>query len=89
MESTSPGMNGKSLGACTGEVGGGVVHDLTVKDLLDLVVADVPDASGRIEKIFEWHFERVKTTAQWVLGAAASLFVSSLIPFFKAELQLT
>jgi len=65
------------------------MRDLTVKDLLDLVVADVPDASGRVQKIFEWHFDRVKTIAQWVLGAAASLFVSSLIPFFKAELKLT
>lgn len=65
------------------------MRELTVKDLLDLIVADVPDAPGRIQKVFEWHFERVKTTAQWVLGAAASLFVSSLIPFFKAELQLS
>jgi hypothetical protein len=39
--------------------------------------------------MFEWHFDRVKTKAQWILGAAASLFVSSLIPFIKAELHLT
>ena len=57
------------------------MRDLTIKDLLDLVVADVPDAPGRIQKIFEWHFDRVKTMAQWILGAAASLFVTSLISF--------
>ena len=65
------------------------MRTLTIRDLLDLVVADVPDAPGRIQKIFEWHFDRVKSNAQWVLALAASLFVSTLIAYSKAELRVS
>jgi hypothetical protein len=65
------------------------MRDLTIRDLLDLVIADVPKGPERIEKMFEWHFERVKTAAQWTLGAAASVVVASMVPLLKAELLLT
>ncbi len=64
------------------------MRNLSMKELIDLVVAEVPDAETRIQKMFEWYFERVKITSQWILGATASLFISVLVAFFKAELQL-
>jgi len=64
------------------------MRELSIKDLLDLVVAEVPDAATRIQKMFEWHFERVKVISQWILGATASLFIYILVAFFKADLEL-
>ena len=64
------------------------MFDLSIRDIIDLVTAQVPDAEARIQKVYEWHFERVKTTSQWILGAAASLFIAVLVAFFKAELKL-
>ena len=64
------------------------MRELSMKELIDLVVAEVPEAETRIQKMFEWHFERVKITSQWVLAATASLSISVLVAFFKAELKL-
>lgn len=64
------------------------MRDLRMKELIDLVVAEVPDAETRIQKMFEWYFERVKVTSQWILAAAASLSFSVLAAFLKAESQL-
>jgi sterol desaturase/sphingolipid hydroxylase (fatty acid hydroxylase superfamily) len=64
------------------------MRDLSITHLIDLVVAEVPDAEERIQKMFEWHFERVMTLSRWILGAAASLVIAVLAAFFKAELQL-
>ena len=63
------------------------MRDLSVKELSDLVVADVPDADARIEKMFGWHFERDMAITRWMLGAAAALAVSALVAFFKAEIK--
>lgn len=64
------------------------MRDLTMKDLLDLAEVDVPDAEMRVQKMYEWHFERVKATSQWILGASGALFISLLVAFLRAELQL-
>ena len=64
------------------------MRELRIRELIDLVVAEVPEAEIRIQKMFEWHFERGKITSQWILGIAASLFISLLIAFFRGELRL-
>jgi hypothetical protein len=64
-------------------------RNLSIRDLLDLAVADVAGAEERIEKIFEWHFDRAKTISQWILGAAASLSISVLISISKQEWKLS
>lgn len=64
------------------------MRDLSIKDLVDLVVADVPDGGDRIQKMYDWHFDRVMRTSQWILGIAASLFLSLAVSLFRAELQL-
>ena len=64
------------------------MKDITLKEIIDLVDSDVPEAELRIEKMFDWHFQRDMTITKWVLGAAASLSVAVLVAFSKAELNL-
>lgn len=64
------------------------MREIAVKDLIDLVVSEVPDVELKIQKMFDWHFERVKITSQWLLGASASLFISVLIAFSRNEVEI-
>ena len=63
------------------------MRDLAIRDLIDLVVADVPDADARIQEMFNWHFARDMAITRWFLGAAASLAVSSLVAYYRAQIQ--
>jgi len=64
------------------------MRELSMKELIDLVVAEVPEAETRIQKMFEWYFERVKIVSQWFLAAAASLSISVLVTFFRGGSKL-
>lgn len=64
------------------------MKELSIKDLVDLVVADVPEAEARIQRMFEWQFDRSMTICQWVFGFTASLFVAVAVAFFRAELEV-
>lgn len=64
------------------------MRHLRIKDLIDLVIADVPEGEEKIQKMYEWHFERVKIISQWVLGAAVSLFIAVLVAFFEPDTLL-
>lgn len=64
------------------------MKDLTIRELIDLVEGEIPDSELRIEKMFQWHFERSILIIKWVLGASVSLFISVMIAFFKAEIKL-
>jgi hypothetical protein len=61
------------------------VKDININDLIDLIVADVSDIEGRLQKMFEWHFTRDLEIAKWVLGAAASFAVAFGIALFNAK----
>lgn len=63
------------------------MKEVKVKDLVDLAVSDVDSCDLKIQKIYEWYFERIKTSAQWILGAAASLFVALVAAFIKGDLS--
>jgi len=64
------------------------MKDITIQDLTDLVIADVPEADNRIERMFEWHYSRDLLITKWVLGIAASFTIAILIAIFKAEVAL-
>jgi hypothetical protein len=64
------------------------MKEIRLRDLVDLMVAEVPDAEKRIEKMFQWHHDRVMAISQWMLGAAASLFAVLLVAFFRGDLEL-
>ena len=61
------------------------MKDININDLIDLIVADVSDIEGRLQKMFEWHFTRDLEIAKWVLGAAASFAVAFGIALFNAK----
>ena len=59
--------------------------DLKIKDIIDLVDAEINDPDVQIQKIFDWHFEKVKLITQISVGAAASLFVAVTITFISND----
>nr|WP_321350491.1 hypothetical protein [uncultured Methanoregula sp.] len=62
--------------------------DLKIKDLIDLVVADVPEPEKRIEKMYDWHFEKIKILYQLSLGISASLFVSIILAYLQSNIKM-
>ena len=64
------------------------MKDISVKELSDLVVAEVPDPESRVQRMFEWHFERDMTLAKAFLGAAASIAIAVAVALFKNEVQV-
>jgi len=65
------------------------MRDLTVRDLIDLVLSQTTDPSDRIEKMFEWHFDRAKTIVTWWLGAASSIVIALIATYFSEKSRLT
>lgn len=63
------------------------MKDISIRDLLDLVTADVPDAESSIQQMFDWHFQRNMMIAKWIMGAVASLLIATLLAYFKAEIE--
>ncbi len=49
------------------------MQDISIRELIDLVTAQVSDSESRIQRVYEWHFEREMTICKWVLGVAVSL----------------
>lgn len=64
------------------------MRDISIKEIIDLVASEVPDSEERIEKMFDWHFQRDMTITKWILSAAASLVVAVLVAFSKSELAV-
>jgi len=65
-----------------------IMLDLKIKDLIDLVVADVPEPEKRIEKMYDWHFEKIKVLYQLSLGISASLFVSIILAYLQSDIKM-
>lgn len=56
---------------------------LQVGDVLDLAAAQSSDAEDRLEKLFEWDFERTMTTVRLLFAAAGSLLVALFAALFR------
>ena len=61
------------------------MQDISIRELIDLVTAQVSDSESRIQRVYEWHFEREMTFCKWILGLAVSLGLSLLVALFKPE----
>lgn len=59
-----------------------------MKELVDLAVSEIPEPESRIQKMFEWNFERDMTLARSLVGVAASIFVAIAVALFRNEIQL-
>jgi hypothetical protein len=55
--------------------------DLSIRDLANL--AEGHDAEGRVEKIYDWRFERRELVAQAALAFMARFLSTWCIPYFK------
>lgn len=64
------------------------MKELSLGELIDLTVADVPDVEVRLEKLFEWHIARSTEIAKWVLGLAASLLIAFLAALFSEKVKV-
>ena len=60
------------------------MQDISIRELIDLVTAQVSDSESRIQRVYEWHFEREMTICKWVLGLAVSLGLSLLVALFRS-----
>ena len=56
---------------------------IQLRQLIDLVAGDVNDSESRIEKVFEWRFERDLVVVRWLLGIAASLALAVVVAFLR------
>lgn len=64
------------------------MRDLTVKQLLDLTTAEVPDAADHLKQAFEWHFERSMTGVKLLFGVAGSLLVALIAAGLKESIEV-
>jgi predicted lysophospholipase L1 biosynthesis ABC-type transport system permease subunit len=64
------------------------VRALQVADVLDLAAIDSEDAEDRLQKVFEWDFERTMTSIRLVFGAAGSVVVALLAALFRPDSEL-
>lgn len=64
------------------------MQDLSVRQLLDLTTADVPDASDHLKQAFEWHFERSMTAVKLLFGASASLVIALIAAALKEQVEV-
>lgn len=64
------------------------MRSLRVSDVLDLAAVDSDDAEDRLQKVFEWDFERMMTSIRLVFGAAGSVVVALLAALFRPDSAL-
>jgi hypothetical protein len=64
------------------------VRALKVADVLDLAAAQSDEAEDRLQKIFEWDFERTMTSVRLLFGAAGSVVVALFAALFRKDSSL-
>jgi hypothetical protein len=65
----------------------GQMKQLNMNDLLDL--APIADAEARLEKVFDWHFERHKVVVEAVLVSFGAVLAGLLVAYLSADVGLT
>jgi hypothetical protein len=61
---------------------------LRVADVLDLAAAQSAESESRLEKVFEWEFERTMTSVRLLFGAAGSVVIALLAALFREDTSL-
>ncbi len=61
------------------------MQDISIRELMDLATTKVSNSESRIQRVYEWHFEREMIICKWVLGLAVSLGLSFLVALFRTE----
>jgi hypothetical protein len=61
---------------------------LRVADVLDLAAAQSEGSEDRLQKVFDWQFERTMTSVRLLFGAAGSLIIALLAASFRKDASL-
>jgi hypothetical protein len=64
------------------------VRTLEVADVLDLAAAQSSDAEERLQKLFEWDFERTMTSVRLLFAVAGSLLIALLAALIHDDAKL-
>ena len=59
---------------------------LTIRELINLVGAEVSEPEARLEKVFDWAHTRRMELVKWVLTASAALFVPVAVAYLKGDI---
>jgi hypothetical protein len=65
------------------------MSDIKIVDLIDLASEDIEDADGKIEKAFDWYYNKKTMIIKGTIGASASLVVALGISYFKKEFKVS
>lgn len=63
------------------------MRSIMLADILVLVDAHPRKAEERLEKMYEWYYDRSLNIAKMALGGAGSLLLALLLGFLKNEFQ--
>lgn len=63
------------------------MRNIAIRELIDLVAAEVQEPEKRLEKVFDWEASRSAEIVKWVLGASAAVFVAVLVAYFKGDVS--
>lgn len=64
------------------------VHDLRIRDLVDLVAAQVSSAEDSIQQMYAWHFERSMSAARFLVGLAVSILIAMIAAVLSKEVDV-
>ena len=56
---------------------------IQISDVLRLARSDLEDASGQLDKMFDWRYDRATTTAKAMVGLGASIFLAVLAAVYQ------
>lgn len=58
-----------------------------LRELIDLVAADVAEPEKRLEKVYDWESNRSLEVVKWVLGFSGALFVAVVVALFQRYIK--
>lgn len=63
------------------------MNELTLRDLMNLASSDVPEAEERLEKMYEWYFDKQMAVAKLYLGAAGSILAAIVVGVLQDKID--
>ncbi|RVT78651.1 hypothetical protein EOD40_05300 [Flavobacterium sufflavum] len=64
------------------------MSDIRIIDLIDLASEDIEDAEEKVQKAFDWYYDKTTMTIKGTIGAAVSIIVALSISYFKQEFKV-
>jgi len=61
---------------------------IRISELIDLASEDIKDAEEKVQKTFDWYFDKTIMTIKGTFGAAVSIIIALVISYFKKEFKV-